>query len=111
MGSGEDEDERREETTQDTGLVWRKVRGRWKEILGPAWQVDLFVGDAPCLAGLGQAGLADVMRDVVTKVDFRAPYLHDGHAGMLAPGAATRTTTSWLLGRTRETGTWKLSHD
>lgn len=61
------------------------------EILGPAWQVDLFVGDAPCLAGLGQAGLADVMRDVVTKVGIRAPYLHY-MMGMLAPGAATRTT-------------------
>lgn len=40
------------------------------EILGPAWKVELFVGDAPCLAGLGQAGLLDVMRDVVTKVGF-----------------------------------------
>lgn len=102
MGSGEDEDERREETTQDTGLVWRKVRGRWKEILGPAWQVDLFVGDAPCLAGLGQAGLADVMRDVVTKVGFRAPYLHDRHAGARGSDEDDDELAAWTDPRDRD---------
>lgn len=51
------------------------------EIPGPAWEVDLFVGDAPCLAGLGQAGLLDVMRDVVTKVGSRARHPHDLRAG------------------------------
>lgn len=102
MGSGEGEDERREETTQDTGLVWRKVRGRWKEILGPAWQVDLFVGDAPCLAGLGQAGLADVMRDVVTKVGFRAPYLHDGHAGARGSDEDDDELAAWTDPRDRD---------
>lgn len=82
---------------------------RWMEIPGPAWKVDLFVGDAPCLAGLGQAGLLDVMGDVVPKVGFCARHLHDLHAG--ARGTPRTTTTSWLLGRTRETGTWKLSND
>lgn len=54
------------------------------EILGPAWKVELFVGDAPCLAGLGQAGLLDVMRDVVTKVGFcpvPTPCRHAGARG------------------------------
>lgn len=79
------------------------------EIPGPAWKVDLFVGDAPCLAGLGQAGPLDVMGDVVIKVGFCARHLqHDLHAG--ARGTLTRRRTSWLLGRTRKTGTWKLSN-
>lgn len=74
MGSGEREKRGNEARY---GLVWRKLRGREGQALerntGPAWEVDMFVGDAPCLAGLGQAGLLEVMRDVITNVGSAPP--------------------------------------
>lgn len=64
--------------------------------------MDLFVGDAPCLAGLGQAGLPDVMRDVVTKVGFRAPYLHDGHADARGSDEKDDELAAWTDPRDRD---------
>lgn len=82
---------------------------RWMEILGPAWKVDLFAGDAPYLARSGPGWAAGGNEGCGHPSGFCARGLHDVHVG--ARGSTRRRTRSCLLGRTRETGTWKLSHD
>lgn len=71
MGSGGREKKKRRKIRADMAQgTWAGGAGVGWKYWGPACKVDLFVGDAPCLAGLGQAGPLDVMRDVVTKVGF-----------------------------------------
>lgn len=91
----------------------RKIRDgmaqvTWAGGAGVGWKYWGRPGKWTCLPamrrtwqGLGQAGLLEAMRDVATQ--------HDVHVG--ARGSTRRRTKSCLLGRTRETGTWKLSHD
>lgn len=77
------------------------------EILGPACKVGLFLGDAPCPAGSGPGWAAGRDEGCGHQSGYCARY-------MLAPGARRRRATTLaclVFGRTRETGTWKLSHD
>lgn len=95
-----------EEKTQDTGLYGVSCVGgrgrRWMEILGPAWKVDLFVGDAPCLARSGPGWAAGGDEGCGHPSGFCARYLHDVHAGARGTRRRTTTLTAWTGPRDRD---------